>query len=298
MAFRFRRKETVANAFRRITREQTAAVISLLADRGGDLKERVHDARRRIKKLRSLLHLVRSEWDPASFDKHNIGLRNAARRLSRARDAEVSLACFETVTRRLPKEECSKVHQLLLDANRHARRHGITPAQLAAIAAEVRKHGHAIAETSFEHDGWLLFAPGLARGYRRTRRMRRDVKQSPAPATLHEWRKRVKRLQFQMELLARALAKPECKIASLLKKLGTELGEHRDLHILKCTLDEYAAHGVAAAQSEPIQQAIARSSAIRLRRIQKLARSTFCGRTKAFLSAVHRAWKKWHAGNR
>src|SRR5688572_22884097 len=241
MAFRFRRKETVATAFRRIVREQTAAVVSLLADRGGDLKERVHDARRRIKKLRSLLHLVRSELDPASFEKHNTGLRNAARRLSRARDAEVSLACFEALTRRVAKKDCTEVHQLLLDANREARRHAISAAQLAAIAAEVRKHGHAIAETSFEHDGWLLFAPGLDRGYRRVRRMRRDVKQSPAPATLHEWRKRVKRLQFQMEVLRRALAKPERKVADSLEKLGAELGEHRDLHLLKCTLDEYAA---------------------------------------------------------
>jgi hypothetical protein len=113
MAFRFRRKETVANGFRRIVREQTAAVVSLLADRGADLKERVHDARRRIKKLRALLHLVRSELAPAAFEKHNVGLRNASRRLSRARDAEVSLACFERLTRRMAKEDCTEVHQLL-----------------------------------------------------------------------------------------------------------------------------------------------------------------------------------------
>jgi CHAD domain-containing protein len=298
MAFRFRRKETVANGFRRIVREQTAAVVSLLADRGTDLKERIHDARRRIKKLRALLHLVRSELAPAAFNKHNIGLRNASRRLSRARDAEVSLACFEKLTRHMAKEDCAEVNQLLLDANRQARRHALSPSQLGAIAADVRKHGHAIAETSFEHDGWMLVGPGLARGYRRTRRMRREVKQSPIPATLHEWRKRVKRLQFQLELLRRVLAKPERKIAGLLEKLGAELGDHRDLHVLKSTLDEYAAHGIAAAENEPIQRAIARCSANHLHRIQKLARGAFCGRTKAFLSSVHRCWKQWHTGNR
>ena len=44
--------------------------------------------RRQIKKLRALLHLMRSEMDPASFEKYNVGLRNSSRRLSRARDAE------------------------------------------------------------------------------------------------------------------------------------------------------------------------------------------------------------------
>ena len=298
MAYRFRRKETVASAFRRNVREQTAAVVSLLADRGTDLKERVHDARRRIKKLRALLQLMRSELDPASFEKHNVGLRNASRRLSRARDTEVSLACFETLARRMAKENCNEVHQLLLEANRQARRHAVSPAQLAAIAAEVRKHGHAIAEVSFENDDWLLLAPGLARSYRRARQMRRDIKQSPIPPTLHEWRKRVKRLHFQLELLRRVLAKPERKVANLLEKLGIELGEHRDLYILKCSLDEFAAHDVAAAKSEPIQGAIARSSANHVRRIQKLARAAFCGRTKAFLATMHRCWKHWHSGNR
>ena len=46
----------------------------------------------------------------------------------------------------MAKEDCAEVNQLLLDANRHARRHALSPSQLERIAADVRKHGHAIAE--------------------------------------------------------------------------------------------------------------------------------------------------------
>jgi CHAD domain-containing protein len=292
MAYRFRRKETVATGFRRIVREQTAAIISLLADRGNDLENRVHDARRRIKRLRALLHLVRRQLSEPIFTAQNRALRNAARRLASVRDAEVSLSVFEEI-RTKRSMDIPQFRESLRKEVARAHRSTITPARLAAIAVGLRKTGHFIAEVSFPNDGWKLIGPGLLRSLRAVQKCHREVQRNHAPAALHEWRKRVKYLALQLELLRRALPKEQRKIACALDKLSGFLGHHRDLFVLRGRLQEYTKTGNAP-ECAPFDQELERLQNRLLKRIRKLAKQSLSFRVKRFHAAVHRAWKAWH----
>ena len=88
-----------ADALRAAVREQLDdAVRHLRDDRGGDLAEAVHEARKDLKKARSLLRLARPGLPGDVYRRENGALRATGRSLSGARDAEIGRAsCRERV---------------------------------------------------------------------------------------------------------------------------------------------------------------------------------------------------------
>lgn len=281
MTFRFRKKEGVVRGIHRVVREQTALAVGLLADRAGDLPKRIHEARRCLKRLRATLRLVRTHMDGDTNDAKNMALRNAGRKLSGARDAEVVLATFERLVPGLSGPGIARIRAVLKAAVRKT----ISPRQLAAIAAAVRASGHTIARMSFAENGWPLIAPGLAKSYASARHTARTLRDDTEIETIHEWRKATKRLLYQLELIRRALGKPQRKILRRLGELCEILGEHHDLHTL-------ATHP-ATAKSPALKNLIAHELTHRLKLARRLAKEIFARRPRSFLAALRASWNEW-----
>ena len=66
------REESVGNTIRRILAEEASASIATLENIGHNQEETVHTVRKRLKKIRALLRLVRSEIGAQSFGRENI----------------------------------------------------------------------------------------------------------------------------------------------------------------------------------------------------------------------------------
>ena len=64
--------------------------------------EAVHGARKDMKKLRTVLRLLRGRLGKRRYRRGNARFRDAARALSGARDAEVKLATLEALRNQLP----------------------------------------------------------------------------------------------------------------------------------------------------------------------------------------------------
>ena len=292
MAFRFRRKESAVSGFRRVIREQTAAGVSLLADRGADLGDRVHDARRHIKRMRAALELIAAGISREELAKHDDALANVARRLAGTRDADVCLATFEALTRNRPFAEQTQNHERFRELARIARR-AITAAQLGKIATSLRTTGTAIARIEPDCDGWALVAEGFDRSYREARKMRRYAAKKASHAELHAWRKALKRLFHQLELARAFLPKPHRKMVRRLERLSTTLGEHHDLHVLSKNLANFKDEGQhGAADVECVRTLIDRRRKDLCKRIRKIADDGFCAKPKDFARAIHKAWKR------
>jgi len=225
MSFRWlRRDDSTAEGLRRIAREQVdKALDSAKAhDRAPD--ERVHEARRRGKKLRALLRLARPDFDAARPIGDRIG--EAAASLSAARDANVmrqTLAkVMEWAGRPLP---ASPPH---IESDAHVL--GDFAREMNSLRAEI--------------DGWPLdhvdretVERGLERTYRAGRkRAKRCNRDDALDVDFHDWRKRTKAYTYQL-LLFRELAggelRSEIKDAT---ELGDLLGEHHDLSVLRAEL--------------------------------------------------------------
>jgi CHAD domain-containing protein len=91
--------KTLRHALRRLARSELGAALAHVSD-GPMTPAGVHDIRKRIKKLRGALRLVRPGF--AAFKPENAALRDAARALASARDAEVRLATLDGVFPTLP----------------------------------------------------------------------------------------------------------------------------------------------------------------------------------------------------
>ena len=85
-------------------------------------------------------------------------------------------------------------------------------------------------------DGFDALEGGLELTYRRGRRGQRRAMADPTDARMHEWRKRVKYLRYQMEALTPMYPTLIGSTAEGLDELGELLGDDHDLAVLADTI--------------------------------------------------------------
>jgi CHAD domain-containing protein len=81
-------------------------------------------------------------------------------------------------------------------------------------------------------------ARGIARGYRRSQESLRRAAETRLLIDLHEWRKRVKELRYEIELLASSGSSESRQRERKLSALAEELGRVTDLVVLLAALGE------------------------------------------------------------
>jgi len=206
--------ETLAVGLRRIAVGQLDLAIEVLTVDGERMLSEgaVHEARKALKRLRALLRLLEDELAEQVFSRENAVLREAGRRLSAARDAEVMVATLAELLRRHPSKLAHRRGALLLQAQLRAERDQIAQQTLgdestvADVLDELRAVRRRVAAWSLaEHPGIEAVEPALKRLYRRGRRRYRRAALGRGSRTraMHAWRKRVKELRYAAEMLHR-----------------------------------------------------------------------------------------------
>src|SRR5919106_3312410 len=112
-AYRLRRKESPIAGIRRVGEGRADDALDQLHDgveRNPDAA--VHEARKDLKKLRSVLRLVRHEVGDDLYRRENARFRDAGRALSGARDAQVKLETLAALRERF--DERFAEHELAL----------------------------------------------------------------------------------------------------------------------------------------------------------------------------------------
>jgi CHAD domain-containing protein len=192
--------------------------------------EAVHEARKDIKKLRSLLRLLRDDLGETVYRRENDWLRETAQGLAGARDAEVLAVTLDgLVGNALPAEAVAPLRAGLQGVRRRA---AGDPGPAMTVAAQrldvVRQR----------LDAWPLsgdataLSAGLRRSYARGRSRGRAARRSPSVDGLHEWRKRVKDLWYQATLVRCADPAGMKPAGDQAHELSTLLGDDHDLGLL------------------------------------------------------------------
>src|ERR1700760_4046544 len=98
--------ERLGAGLRRIALGQLDIAIEMLEDskRGLSPEQRVHEARKALKRLRALLRLVQDELGDATYEREHELVRRCGTQLAKARDAEVVLAPLDGLIAREPKQ--------------------------------------------------------------------------------------------------------------------------------------------------------------------------------------------------
>lgn len=267
MAVQIRKQDkTVEAALRRIAGVLIGEAIAAIDAVDMPFDRRVHEVRQATKKLRALIRLVRPAFD--RFALVNASLRDLARSLSGARDAQVMIDTVDDLFEDHPDE--------LAGIDLEAIRSALAPqpavaddqialadarTQLVTLRAEARRW-------SLGQEGWAAVEGGLRATYRKARRLMRKLERHGDAGTSHDWRKHVKYHGQHIRLIEAMAPDALHDRAHRLHKLGDLLGRRHDLDVLVLAM---AAHpetfgGIAAARRI---DALVRH---RIRRLDKRAR--------------------------
>jgi CHAD domain-containing protein len=293
MAYRFKRREPVADAFRRISREQFVGLLSRLKTTADD---GIHEARKHCKMLRALVELLSGACDARACQRADEALEKIARSLAPVRDADVRLQTLEALlTRAGPRapQRFAHVHGLLRAQAASAHRLGLTTADLRDVAALVKAAEARLLALEFSRKGWRAIGPGITRAFRRGRRSFAQSLEDPSPEIRHQWRKRVKLLWYHVRLLQGSQPKRLAALARKLESLGETLGAEHDLAVLRQHLAQHGKRNRSPASFDGIIERIdVRRS--QLRRIaDALGHTLYAEKPAAFEKRLKRAWHEW-----
>jgi CHAD domain-containing protein len=296
-AYRLLPGEPVDAGVRRILTAQVDDAISQLrGEAGTDPVEAVHEARKDMKKIRSALRLVRHEIGDDVWRRENDHYRDISRTLSGFRDAEILVEALDGLAERFgPQAEgrFDSLHEQLEKENRAAHDDGSVERAMVEAAAGLAAGRGRIAGLPLGGDGWELIGPGLHRAYRRGRKRLGAAKEEASVTSLHELRKRVKDLWYQVRLLRDADEQMLGSLADHAHDLSDHLGDDHDLALLRETVQRRR-----AAFSEPgdkrhlLDEIDARRGELQFAAIS-LAERIYAEKPKRFTKRIEKRWEAW-----
>jgi len=242
MTFALRSDESVAAGLRRLAVERLDLCRARLRDPAawGGLERAVHEARTDLKQLRALLRLSGAALGKTVAKRENAALRDAGRALAGPRDATVSVAALTALapgaTQAMDPAAFEAVRQHFVQAR--AAHDGADGAALRATMDAVARalddvRSRAADSWRFEGRGFSIIRQGLKKTYKRGRRGFRAACEAPSAEALHEWRKRVKDLWYQLGVLEPAWPSVLESYSGDLKTLSDVLGDEHDQAMLK-----------------------------------------------------------------
>jgi CHAD domain-containing protein len=290
MAYRFATDETVREAFARSAHEQLlAAETALTRDLEADPVDAIHSTRKAVKKERALLRLIRGSVTRDDRRHENAALRQAARRLSGARDADVMLKTLDGLgdryTGQFPHHEFAALRERLQDGAGE----GADPEAAAQAVAELRASRERIAGWKLQRGGWAGLEPGLRRSYRRGRTAFAVARREPTDVRLHDWRKRVKDLWYDLRLLEEVGGPSVHGQAKDAHALADLLGDDHDLAVLRERLVGISG-GVAADVDAVLGLLDHRRSQLQAQAVA-LGERVYAERPKAFVARLRACWR-------
>ncbi len=294
MSYRFETHETVRRAFTRCAAEQLDEAVSHLSERiGDDPVEAVHAARKAVKKERSLLRLMRGSMPAKQRRRENRTLRDAARGLSAARDAEVMIETLDALSERyagqLPASTFEGLREPLVKTRDEQRSKLVGSAlsdhavgELGAVRVRVR-------DWRLSDGGWSAIDEGLLRAYRSGRAAFKRARSHRDMEDWHAWRKRVKDLWYHERLLKAIggpMVKGQAKDADALADL---LGDDHDLGVLRHALTAGAIH--APVDVDAVVGLIDHRRDELQGEALSIGARVYAEKPTAFRRRMHRSWK-------
>lgn len=203
--YRLQTDEPLPVGIKRIALEQAERAIWQLTQREQKDKA-VHDARKCCKKTRAVLRLVRDEIGQDVYRRENVLFRDAARNLSDLRSSAVMAETLDALCKRftddLTPNAFTAVKAGLMDKHHRALQDAVESGNLLTdVAGDLRRGRNRLLHLPLETEDFSVLRQGLRRVYRRGRRAMNVSKADPTTENLHEWRKRVKYLRYQMRIL-------------------------------------------------------------------------------------------------
>lgn len=237
--FHLKHKESISDGLLRVQDEQLHIAAGELTSKNGNLDESVHEARKAIKKVRSVLRLMRPIL-PALYQQENRELQGVGRKLSQLRDAQALIGSLADLRKRyqeqLKRVELSSIEAELVRLKNHISKAMASPEELPNLVKTLNQVQARMASSDLKPVDALELTQSLAETVRRGRKAGRVALDERTPESFHEWRKRTKDLRYQLDLLHKLWPGVLSAFTDSAESLEQRLGDHHNLAVLRQTL--------------------------------------------------------------
>ena len=243
--------EALTDGIHRMFAEQLSLAIYELSDAEGSLDTAVHEARKCIKRTRSLLRLVRAAI-PKIYSSENRRLQQVGRSLSELRDAQVLL---DTLTD-LKKPEGTNGHSDTQAQHKfeavcellRTRKQSITQTLqdqgcLQRAIDRLTEARATLHDSSLEKVDSELTVRQLTSVIKRGKKAYAEAYDDPTADNFHDFRKRAKDLRYQLGVLSNLWPDVFEGYVSSAKDLEQTLGDDHNLAVLTDVVKEHKPHG-------------------------------------------------------
>lgn len=294
MTFQLRDGESLRKGLKRIARKQIDAALEELSGRPGG--ESVHEARKCFKKIRAMLRLVRPRIKQRVYRAENYRWRDAGQVLAAIRDAKILIESLDKLTEHFADHIAGRsfgaVRAELRNNLRNARKRLLeNPKTLGQVVATVALGRNHVKDWTDVPNRWSSVGPALKSTYQRVRRAfakAREVRRLPE---LHEWRKQVKYLRYQLLILQPLQPNVMEDLAKQAERVGDLLGDDHDLAVFRQVLEGYRERLADAGAVEILQALIDRRRAELQEEAIALAAHWLRGRPRDFAGLIKSYWK-------
>ncbi len=235
MAYRLQPQSAVEANVRRILGEQLdKAHYQLTENFSYEPADAIHDARKRLKKARSVLRLVRKALDKETYKTEKNALRDIGHLLAPARDGEAYRETLEDLTEHyasvLEEDAFAQLQEALLDLHLGRLRQLIDPDEpMATVINTLKESQLRLKRLELDQEGWDALQKGLKKIYRQGRDRMTTAYEEASDTSFHEWRKRVKDLWYDIRML-KSIWSPVMKVwESEAHQLSKHLGDDHDI---------------------------------------------------------------------
>ncbi len=297
MSYRIKADESVADAIRRIAREQIDKAVDEIVDPDLDNHKSVHQVRKRCKKLRGLLRLVRPELGD-DYDRENAWYRDTARELSYVRDAQSMVETFDELMEhyidQIDQKAFNTVSEGLVDRRQQIAREDVAlQTQLDETVSRLREGRGRVAAWTLNDAGFDAIRGGTKKTYARGVQAMETAYKKPSTRRFHEWRKRAKYHGYHMRLLRNIWEAPLKARCDEVDALSDLLGDDHDLAILRKTLVDSAGEFGEAVLRQTLLGLIAQRQVELRTKANSLGARIFAEKPKRLVKRLSHYWDAW-----
>lgn len=292
MGFCIKPDQDVSSEVRRIVLKQLDVATSELKSIGDpESDEAIHDARRRVKKIRAVIRLVRPVLDK-TYREVDADLGAVSRLLAPVADGQGVIDTLNQLAQRyrkvLPRKTVASIHADLVERERRIDSTARADHVLQRATTTLRAERARVKRWRLSTDGFRAVAPGLKASVRRARDAMIAAWIHPTSGRHHEWRRHVKDHWFHVRLLEDRCGNHLLRYQQRLEALDGVLGEYHNLVLLRDVLVNDTA--LTRRESAQCLRVVARYQRTLRRHAQILGARIYSEKPRRFVRRVKRLW--------
>jgi hypothetical protein len=294
VAYEFKGRKAVATQLARVVaREFDKALEEVGGSQTADRTEAVHEARKRVKKIRAVVRLFQRDLGK-DYRIRNRQLRTIAHQLSSLRDVDATVEMMESVRDRYPRLVTppifAAVQRGLLARKRGTVEHLHPDHLLPRVARELRRLAKAMPRRIRRVGGYTSVRAGMLHAYRRARNAMASVNANPEDVRFHLWRRRVKDHWYHVRLFEGLNAHADVRARGL-ERLETWLGDDHNLVLLRTTILSAPARFGDERTTAIVLGCVTKHQATLRKRALKLGGRMFSGKPGVFRGSIDSWWR-------